>query len=766
MSDTENVAGDVNKPVVDENSVSQNNLQGETNGAPESDAPLNVSDVLGESSSVAEVAEASGNADGLQNEENQEEPEQDSKGEAPAQETTTVEPEDADKNAESETKPVEDKAEENKAEAKSAEKKNGFDGLGLADEVLDAVKAVGFEKPSPIQAQTIPLLMKGEDVVGLAQTGTGKTAAFALPILSRIDKKSRRPQALVLAPTRELALQVAESFQSFADNLGDVNILPIYGGQPYGAQLSGLRRGAHVVVGTPGRVIDHLQKGSLDISELRFMVLDEADEMLNMGFQEDVERILEDTPAEKQVALFSATMPSSIRRLSKRYLNNPQEVTVKSTQRTAENIEQDYLIVHHREKLDALTRILEVTDFEAMIMFVRTKNDTEELAERLRARGFDASAINGDIAQAQRERTVDQLKDGRLDILVATDVAARGLDVERITHVFNFDIPNDTESYVHRIGRTGRAGRSGRAILFVTPRERRMLKSIERATKSRLNEIELPTVDQVNEAHKAKFSTALTKSLEDPQVEVFRELIKEYVEKNEVELEDVAAALAAGAQNGEEFLMKEPSKRERRQRRDGDRYGDEGRSGGGAYRPMEERFNKPAPRITDRSGKELEVFRLSVGHRQRVRPGAIVGALANEGGLNSRDFGRISIFAEHSLVELPADLPRQVFESLDQTRISGQLINIEPDPGAPNGRPGSHRRDRRDRDDRRGGFRDDRRGGRGRGRFDADRDDRRGRGRGRFDSDGGGRRGARWEDRRGGGRGKFQRNDRFRGSNR
>ena len=701
MSDTENVAGDVNKPVEDDLSVTQNSLHSENDG----DKPLDVADVLGDTSDASNAPT-------------------DQVAETAAEQEIAEESENDEK--------AEDVSEENEGPR--------FGELGLPDDVLDAVSKVGFEQPSPIQAETIPVLMDGHDVVGLAQTGTGKTAAFALPVLSRIDKSKRHPQALVLAPTRELALQVAESFQSFSEHLGGISVLPIYGGQSYGVQLSGLRRGAHIVVGTPGRVIDHLEKGSLDISGLRFMVLDEADEMLNMGFQEDVERILSDTPEDKQVALFSATMPNGIRRLSKQYLNQPVEITVKAAQRTSENIEQDYLFVNHRNKLDALTRILEVTEFEAMIMFVRTKNETEELAERLRARGFNAAAINGDIAQVQRERTVDQLKDGRLDILVATDVAARGLDVDRITHVFNYDIPHDTESYVHRIGRTGRAGRKGRAILFVTPRERRLLKAIERATKSRLNEIELPTVDEVNDARKEKFYDALTESLGDPQIQVFRDLVTSYAESNEVSMEDIAAALATQLQSGEEFLMKEPPKDERPQRRRGDRYGDDNRRGGGSARPFEERFNKKAPTVVDRNGKELSVYRLNVGHRQRVRPGAIVGALANEGGMNSRDFGRISIFAEHSLVELPSDLPEEVFRLLDDTRVSGQLINIEPDPGAPAGRPAHHkRRDRDDRDDRggRGGFGRDR-GGRGghrggRGRFN-DRGDRAG----RFNDDRGG----------------------------
>lgn len=586
------------------------------------------------------------------------------------------------------------------AQEADSDSNDGFEALGLPDAILKAVAKVGFETPSPIQAQTIPVLMEGHDVMGLAQTGTGKTAAFALPILSRINVKKRHPQALVLAPTRELALQVADSFQSFADHLGDIHVLPIYGGQAYGIQLSGLRRGAQIIVGTPGRVIDHLEKGSLDISNLNYLVLDEADEMLSMGFQEDIERILEDTPADKQVALFSATMPNGIRRLSKQYMKDPREIQVKSETRTNTNITQRFLNVAHRNKLDALTRILEVTEFEAMIMFVRTKHETEEVAEKLRARGFSAAAINGDIAQAQRERTVDQLKDGRLDILVATDVAARGLDVERITHVFNYDIPNDTESYVHRIGRTGRAGRSGEAILFVTPRERRMLRSIERATNAELIEMDLPTVDEVNESRKAKFADSITESLEDSQVAIFRNLIKSYAEEHDTPLEDIAAALATQARAGSEFLMKEPPPEKRRERRDrfdrDDRRGD--RRDRGERRDRGDRGSR-----FERSG-DMAVYRLAVGKRQHVRPGAIVGALANEGGLSNKDFGRITIAVDHTLVELPKGLPQSVFDNLRDTRISGQLINIEKDNGRPGRRDdyrgGDDRRDRGDRRDR------------------------------------------------------------------
>ncbi|WP_276922718.1 DEAD/DEAH box helicase [Corynebacterium pyruviciproducens] len=576
-----------------------------------------------------------------------------------------------------------------------------FDKLGLPSDILEAVKKVGFETPSPIQARTIPALMEGRDVVGLAQTGTGKTAAFALPILARIDKSNRAPQALVLAPTRELALQVADAFQEFADHVGGINVLPIYGGQAYGIQLSGLRRGAHIIVGTPGRVIDHLEKGSLDISHLDYLVLDEADEMLNMGFQEDVERILEDTPDKKQVALFSATMPKAILRLSQQYLDDPYEVTVKAETRTNTNITQKYLHVAHRNKLDALTRILEVTEFEAMIIFVRTKYETEELAEKLRARGFSAQAINGDIAQQQRERTVDQLRDGRLDILVATDVAARGLDVERISHVLNYDIPHDTESYIHRIGRTGRAGRTGEAILFVTPRERRMLRSIERVTNATLEEIQLPTVDEVNESRKEKFADSITEALEDTQLALFRSLVKQYSDAHDVPLEDIAAALAAQAQSNEEFLMKEPPKEKRRERRD--------RDGG-----RRERDHGPS-----RPDSDFEIYRLQVGRRDHVRPGAIVGAIANEGGLSNRDFGRIDIQQNFSLVELPKGLGDDVLDRLADTEIGGRNIEIRRDPDGYISRGGRGRDDRGSRGGR-GGF-----GGRGRGR---DRDDRGGRG--------------------------------------
>ncbi len=445
-----------------------------------------------------------------------------------------------------------------------------FDELGLDARVLRALSDVGYETPSPIQAATIPPLLAGRDIVGLAQTGTGKTAAFALPILSRLDLKQKTPQALVLAPTRELALQVCEAFERYAAHVPGVKVLPVYGGQGYGVQLSALRRGVHVVVGTPGRIMDHLEKGTLDLTELRFLVLDEADEMLNMGFADDVETILADTPADKNVALFSATMPAQIRRISQKYLNDPAEITVRNKTKTATNITQRYLTVSYPQKVDALTRILEVENFEGMIVFVRTKNETETLAEKLRARGFSAAAINGDVPQNVRERTIGQLKDAKLDILVATDVAARGLDVERISHVVNYDIPTDPESYVHRIGRTGRAGRSGDAISFVTPRERHLLRSIEKNARKSLTQMQLPTVEDVNVTRLARFDDGITSALgETDRVSFFRDVVSHYVREHNVPEVDVAAALAVVLQGKTPLLLEpEPERPARRERPD------------------------------------------------------------------------------------------------------------------------------------------------------------------------------------------------------
>ncbi|WP_227980295.1 DEAD/DEAH box helicase [Nocardia spumae] len=548
-----------------------------------------------------------------------------------------------------------------------------FADLGIDDRLLAAIADVGYESPSPIQAATIPPLLAGADVVGLAQTGTGKTAAFAIPILMGLDKRPKPPQALVLAPTRELAIQVAEAFGRYSAHLPGIHVLPIYGGQNYAVQLQGLRRGAQVVVGTPGRVIDHLERGTLDLTQLRYLVLDEADEMLKMGFQEDVERILRDTPPEKQVALFSATMPAVIRKISKQYLKDPVEITVKSKTSTNTNITQRWVHVSYQRKLDALTRILEVEPFEAMIIFVRTKQATEELAEKLRSRGYSAAAINGDIAQNQRERTIGQLKSGALDILVATDVAARGLDVDRISHVVNYDIPHDTESYVHRIGRTGRAGRTGEALLFVAPRERRLLDAIERATRQPLTEMQLPSVDDVNAQRVVKFHDAITENLSSPNLALFRKLIEDYEAEHNIPLADIAAALAVGGHDGENFFMEpeiEPIRPARRERA-----------------PREERERRPeGPQRHRATGAEMATYRIAVGKRHRVVPGAIVGAIANEGGLRRSDFGHISIRPDHSLVELPADLSSETLDALRRTRISGVLIQLQLDQGPPSHR--------------------------------------------------------------------------------
>ncbi|MDN5767722.1 MAG: DEAD/DEAH box helicase [Humibacillus sp.] len=551
--------------------------------------------------------------------------------------------------------------------------------MGLGDRVLKALRAVGYEHPSPIQAATIPALLEGRHVVGLAQTGTGKTAAFALPILSRLDLSQKSPQALVLAPTRELALQVCEAFERYAAFLKGVHVLPVYGGQAYGVQLSALRRGVHIVVGTPGRIMDHLEKGTLDLSQLRFLVLDEADEMLKMGFADDVETILADTPDDKHVALFSATMPAQIRRISKKYLHDPVEITVKNTAQTTPNITQRYLMVSYPQKVDALTRILEVENFEGMIVFVRTKHETETLAEKLRARGFSAMAINGDIAQNQRERTVDQLKSGKLDILVATDVAARGLDVERISHVVNYDIPTDTESYVHRIGRTGRAGRSGDAISFVTPRERHLLKAIEKATRQSLTPMSLPTAEDINATRLNRFDDAITTALSTDRVDFFREVVDHYVAEYNVPEADVAAALAVVLQGDEPMLLDpEPPRRARTFDERPARGGRDERASRDHSGSHDGRGSRPqrGERARTGQGGPLVGYRISVGKRHRVEPRQIVGAIANEGGLGRADFGHIDIRADHSIVELPATLPPGAWEALRSTRISGQLIEL------------------------------------------------------------------------------------------
>ena len=556
-----------------------------------------------------------------------------------------------------------------------------FSDLNLSPSVLKVMKEVGYETPSPIQAATIPLLLANRDVLGQAQTGTGKTAAFALPILSRIDIKQQSPQALVLAPTRELAIQVAEAFQKYATYIKDFHVLPIYGGQSYGPQLQALRRGVHVVVGTPGRVIDHLEKGSLDLSKLKTLVLDEADEMLRMGFIDDVEQILQKTPETRQTALFSATMPSAIKRIAKTYLREPAEVTVAAKTGTADNIRQRFWMVSGMQKLEALTRILEAEPFDGMIIFARTKLGTEELAGKLQARGFAATAINGDMQQAQRERTIEQLKNGKIDILVATDVAARGLDVERISHVINYDVPSDPESYTHRIGRTGRAGRSGEAILFITPREQGLLKAIERATRQPVSPLTLPTVKAVNDVRIAKFKDQITEARAAGGLDVFRSLIEEYEREQNVPAIEIAAALARLARGDVPLLIEKPD-RSAKPAPLAPIFQDE--------RPARAPRADTAPAAPfkrERSSRPPEdgmgTFRIEVGHSHGVKPGNIVGAIANEANIDSKFIGRIEIYDDYSMLDLPADMPPDLIDHLKGVWVAGQQLNITRDGEAP-----------------------------------------------------------------------------------
>jgi ATP-dependent RNA helicase DeaD len=535
-----------------------------------------------------------------------------------------------------------------------------FGDLGLSAAVLEALAEVGYESPSPIQAATIPVLLAGRDMLGQAQTGTGKTAAFALPILSRIEVRGGPPQCIVLVPTRELAIQVAEAFQRYASKIRGFHVLPIYGGQSYTPQLMSLKRGAHVVVGTPGRVMDHLKRGTLDLGGVTSLVLDEADEMLQMGFVDDIEWILEQTPPTRQVALFSATLPSPIRRIAQKHLREPAEVTITSKTSTATNIRQRYWVVSGVHKLDALTRILEAESFDGMLIFTRTKQSTVELAERLEARGFAVAALNGDMQQKDRERTVTRFKGGQLDILVATDVAARGLDVERISHVVNYDVPYDTESYVHRIGRTGRAGRSGEAILFITPRERNMLRYIERATRSPLEPMDLPTVADVNEQRVARFRQRITEALAAGQGEPFLSLVEEFEREHDVPAIEIAAALAGLLQGGSPLLLKEKSERPAASQED------RGEETGRRAAPAQERLAE----------EDTETFRIEVGYVHGVKPGNIVGAIANVAGLEGRQIGHVDIREDHTFVGLPRGMPDAVMTELAKTRVAGQMLRI------------------------------------------------------------------------------------------
>lgn len=536
----------------------------------------------------------------------------------------------------------------------------GFQDLDLSEPILRRLAELSYLQPSPIQAQTVPLLLAGHDVVGQAQTGTGKTAAFALPLLARLDASRREPQVLVLAPTRELAIQVAEAFTSYAKHLPGVEAVPIYGGQEYRTQIRQIKQGAQIIVGTPGRIMDHMRRGTLDLSRISSFVLDEADEMLRMGFIEDVEWILEQAPAHRQVALFSATMPPAIRKIAERYLREPQSVVIKTQTTTAETITQRYWLINGMHKLDALTRILETAEHDGVIIFVRTKSDTLDLANHLETRGYKAAAINGDMLQPQREQTISRLKSGELDILVATDVAARGLDVERISHVINYEIPKNPEAYTHRIGRTGRAGRSGEAILFIASKEMRLLRMIERAIRQPIERMELPSIEAVNKKRIERFKQRITQALQAPELDVLRELLADYQREHpEVPALEIAAALAKLSQGNERFLLKAEPARAREE-----------------MTPAETR--RPAERRVGKRTMEAptERFRLEVGHTHGVKPGNIVGAIANEAGLEGRQIGRIDIFDDYSVIDLPVGMPNDVFHALKKTRVSGRQLNI------------------------------------------------------------------------------------------
>ncbi|EPF6065652.1 DEAD/DEAH family ATP-dependent RNA helicase [Enterobacter cloacae] len=564
-----------------------------------------------------------------------------------------------------------------------AEFETTFADLGLKAPILEALNDLGYEKPSPIQAECIPHLLSGRDVLGMAQTGSGKTAAFSLPLLNNIDPDLRAPQILVLAPTRELAVQVAEAMTEFSKHMRGVNVVALYGGQRYDVQLRALRQGPQIVVGTPGRLLDHLKRGTLDLSKLSGLVLDEADEMLRMGFIEDVETIMAQIPEGHQTALFSATMPEAIRRITRRFMKEPQEVRIQSSVTTRPDISQSYWSVYGMRKNEALVRFLEAEDFDAAIIFVRTKNATLEVAEALERNGYNSAALNGDMNQALREQTLERLKDGRLDILIATDVAARGLDVERISLVVNYDIPMDSESYVHRIGRTGRAGRAGRALLFVENRERRLLRNIERTMKLTIPEAELPNAELLGKRRLEKFAAKVQQQLESSDLDQYRALLAQIqptAEGEELDIETLAAALLKMAQ-GERTLIVPPDApmRPRREFRDRDdrfeRRGDRNDRGPRGDRP--ERGGEDRPRRERRDAGEMELYRIEVGCDDGVEVRHIVGAIANEGDISSRYIGNIKLFASHSTIELPKGMPGEVLQHFTRTRILNKPMNMQ-----------------------------------------------------------------------------------------
>ena len=568
-----------------------------------------------------------------------------------------------------------------------------FASLGISAPVLKAVQQLGYEQPSPVQEASIPILLQGKNLLGTAQTGTGKTAAFALPFLSMLDEKQKTPQILVLTPTRELAIQVAEAFQSYAKHIKGFHVLPIYGGADIGGQLRGLKRGAQVVVGTPGRMLDHLRRRSLDLSQIKGLILDEADEMLRMGFIDDVETILAKTPPECQRTLFSATMPPAIKRVADKYLGDAEVVSIENKTKTVERIAQSHLMVKGHQKMDALTRILDVEQFDGMIIFVRTKSSTLEIAEKLEARGFSSAALNGDLTQTVRERTINRLKKGQLDIVVATDVAARGLDVERISHVINYDVPYDNESYVHRIGRTGRAGREGKAIMFVTQKETRMLRSIEKSTRQPISSFNLPSNEEVSGQRVEQFKEQLVGMCKSTKLDKFHSLVKEVAAEHDIDMTLLAAALAFEAQKERPLFPKmvaidtprasnkeRPNDRKPRERNERNDRSDRSERQRPDRAPKAARDKAP---MTDNEGNDVAMitYRIEVGRNDDVSPKNIVGAIANEAQIDAQFIGHIKLHDNHSTVDLPEGMPKELFDHLYKVRVCQKPLKISVDNG-------------------------------------------------------------------------------------
>ena len=547
------------------------------------------------------------------------------------------------------------------------ETKMTFKDLGLPEFILNAVADLGFETPSPIQQICIPHLLEGRDVLGMAQTGSGKTAAFSLPILAKIDPTEKHPQLLVMAPTRELAIQVADACEQFVKYAKGINIVTLYGGQRYDIQLRALKQGAQVVVGTPGRILDHLRRGTLSLAELKAIVLDEADEMLRMGFIDDVETVMAELPEHHQTALFSATMPEPIRRITKRFMKDPQEVKIKATQQSAPDIAQSCWYVHGFRKNDALLRFLEVEDFDAAIIFTRTKTGTLDVTELLEKHGFRAAALNGDMTQQLREQTLDRLRSGSLDIVVATDVAARGIDIERISLVVNYDIPLDAESYVHRIGRTGRAGRSGRALLFVEPRERRLLRNVEHLIKKNIEEVELPNHEVLQACRRKKFKDKITAQLEHHDLDLYRELLEDMFTADQSQ-EDIAAAMMMLLQGKQKLILPPDPVVDKKARRDRNERGDRRENPRSAERRGERKgYGNPQP---------MDLYRIEVGRGDGVEVRHIVGAIANEGDINSRYIGHIKLYDDYSTIELPQGMPKELLQQFAKTRVLNKQMRM------------------------------------------------------------------------------------------